>query len=142
MEILALDVGAVRVGIARGSSTARLAEPLKTVKAEDALAEVQKLIRQNEAGAIVVGLPRNLSGEDTSQTRWVRQWVKQAKKEIGRPFYWQDEALTSKQAISNKQLIRQTQGRKAKSNVDEHSLAAATILQDFLNTPQDMRIMC
>src|SRR3989344_3426470 len=90
MEILALDVGAAQVGIARGSSVARLAE-------------VQKLIRQNEAGAIVVGLPRNLSGEDTGQTRWVRQWVKQAKKEIGRPFYWQDEALTSRIAAGKDQ---------------------------------------
>ena len=137
MEILALDVGAAQVGIARGSSVARLAEPLKTVKTEDALAEVQKLIRQNEAGAIVVGLPRNLSGEDTGQTRWVRQWVKQAKKEIGRPFYWQDEALTSRIEAGKDQRLKIKDQR-----FDEHSLAATTILQDFLNTPQDMRIMC
>ncbi|MBI2009453.1 Holliday junction resolvase RuvX [Candidatus Saccharibacteria bacterium] len=134
MEILALDVGAAKVGMARGSSAARLAEPLKTVKTSEALAGVQELIKQNKVEAIVIGLPRNLSGEDTGQTRWVREWVKTAQKEIGLPFYFQDEALTSIKAKSYE--------LRAKSSYDEHALAAAAILQDFLDAPPHQRIMC
>ena len=137
MEILALDVGATKVGIARGSSAARLAEPLKTVKASETMFEVQKLIKQNKVEAIAVGLPRNLSGEDTGQTRWVRQWVKSAQKEISLPFYFQDEALTSQQAATK------VQSPKSKvQSFDEHALAAAAILQDFLDSPPHERIMC
>ena len=137
MEILALDVGATKVGIARGSTAARLAEPLKTVKASETMFEVQKLIKQNKVEAIVVGLPRNLSGEDTEQTHWVRAWVKTAQKEISLPFYFQDEALTSQQAATK------VQSPKSKvQSFDEHALAAAAILQDFLDSPPHERIMC
>ncbi|MDO8591719.1 MAG: Holliday junction resolvase RuvX [bacterium] len=133
MEILALDVGTIRVGIARASTRARLPEPLKTVKTEEAIEQLRKIVKENEVKIIVAGLPRNLSGEDTGQTRWVRDWVAQAKAELGVDFYWQDEALTSVQAISNKQ--------KAISNADEHSLAAAIILADFLSTDINNRVL-
>lgn len=137
MEILALDVGEARVGIARASTAARLAEPLKTVKTKDAVDYLQDLIKEGDIQAAVVGLPRNLSGEETNQTRWVRAWVEQAKPKINRPLYWQDEALTSRVAA----------GRIPKSefqnpNSDEHSLAAAMILQDFLDTPESERVKC
>lgn len=139
MEILALDVGAAKVGLARGSSAARLAEPLKTVKTNEALAELQELIKQNKAEAIVVGLPRNLSGEDTGQTRWVRAWVKAAQKEISLPFYFQDEALTSQEAMNKEQG---TKNKRTKNKIDEHAQAAVVILQDFLDSPPRERIMC
>ncbi len=131
MEILALDIGTVNVGLARGSTAARIAQPLKTLKTKN-IEELKKEIELNGAEAIVVGLPRNLSGEDTDQTRWVRAWVKDAKSSVGLPFYWQDEALTSHLA----------QGRKAKNQVDEHAEAAAIILQDFLDTPEQERVGC
>lgn len=127
MEILALDIGAARVGVARASTEARLAEPLKTIKTNDALEYLLGLAKNKEIQAIVVGLPRNLSGDETQQTQWVRQWVKNTMQIINKPFYWQDEALTS---------------QKAKSGADEHSLAATIILQDFLDTPDSKRIMC
>jgi putative holliday junction resolvase len=123
-EFLGLDVGDKRVGIARGSTTARLAEPVKTVAAEEAVTSISNLAVQYSSAGIVVGLPRNLQGEDTPQTKAIREWVSNAKKSIERPFYWQDEALTS--VISD--------GDDAK--------AAALILQDFLDTPASQRVRC
>ena len=82
MEILALDVGSKRVGMARASTKARLAEPLKTVKTEEAIKQLQAMIKENDIMAIVVGLPRNLSGEDTAQTRWLRDWASRAKAQL------------------------------------------------------------
>jgi RNase H-fold protein (predicted Holliday junction resolvase) len=93
-EYLGVDVGAARIGIARGNSAARLAEPLKTVAATDAAPE------------LLVNLP----------------------------FYWQDEALTS-------QAADKIQNSKSKAqNIDEHSLAAAIILQDFLDGAENDRV--
>ena len=128
MEILALDVGIKRVGIARASMQARLAQPLKTVKTDEAIEQLREIIKENKVEMIIAGLPRNLSGEDTQQTRWVRDWVAGAKAELGVVFYWQDEALTSVKALSLK--------LKAK-NKDVDAEAAAIILEDFLTTDKN-----
>ena len=132
MEILALDVGSRRIGVARASSRAGLAEPLKTLKTEAAILQLQKMIKENDVEAIVIGLPRSLSGEDTAQTRWVRDWASRAKTELGIPLYWQDEALTTQVAED------QHQGGKVH---DVDALAAAVILQDFLTTAKEARVL-
>ena len=135
-EFIGLDVGQRHTGIARASNGARLAEPLMSVKTSDVLKTLDELIKKQAVDAVIVGLPRNLSGDDTTQTAWVRDWVTQAKVRIDLPFYWQDEALTSKVAAS-RELIKKQQ---AKADID--SLAAAIILQDFLDTPEAERVVC
>jgi len=130
-ELLGVDVGAARVGIARGSTLAKIAEPLKTVASASALEEIKQLTKLHASDAVVVGLPRSLDGNETDQTRAVRQWARQAQTVIGLPFFWQDEALTSQQAES----------RKSKSNDSgSDARAAAIILQDFLDGPEDDRV--
>jgi len=131
-EFLGVDVGSARVGIARGSTAARLAEPIKTVPAAQALAELKKLIVQNTAAGLVVGLPRSLDGTETAQTAAVRDWAKAAKAELQLPFYWQDEALTSVSAQAHPLA-----GNEAK---DLDAEAAAIILQDFLDTTESDRV--
>lgn len=132
-EVLGLDVGAKRTGIARASNVARIAEPLMSVPTDEVLPTLAKYLDKNEVEAIAVGLPRNLSGEDTGQTRWVRDWVDKAKQKIGAPLYWQDEALTS---VKAKELKPKLKGN------DTDSLSAAVILQDFLDMPETERVVC
>jgi putative Holliday junction resolvase len=126
---LGVDVGSKRVGIARGSSAARIAQPLKVLPAEAAIEAIRVLAAK--ADGIVVGLPRGLDGQETSQTEQVRHWVGRAKLAIDKPFYWQDEALTSV-AAKNKGALT--------GEVDAH--AASVILQDFLDTSASLRVRC
>ncbi|MBI2285632.1 Holliday junction resolvase RuvX [Candidatus Saccharibacteria bacterium] len=127
-EILGLDLGAERTGIARASNVARLAEPLMSVPTKDAISTIRKYTSEHKVEAIAIGLPRNLSGEETKQTQWVREWTDKAKQKLAIPAYWQDEATTSLLAEAK------IQNSKFKiQNVDEHSLAAAILLQDFLD---------
>lgn len=133
-QFLGLDVGLKRTGIARASETARLAEPLRTVETTEVFQAFQKLLKQYDVAAVVVGLPRNLKGEETQQTSWVRDWVQHAKSRIELPFYWQDEALTSRIAQAEKEA------HKRPHDID--ALAAAVILQDFLDTPPAERVIC
>lgn len=133
--MLGLDVGAKRTGIARASSVAKIAQPLTSAPTTEIMRKLQELIEELGVSAVAVGLPRNLSGDDTAQTAWVRGWVDRAKKHFqDLPFYWQDEALTSKLAAA-----KQASGKKP---TDDHALAAAIILQDFLDTPETGRVMC
>jgi putative holliday junction resolvase len=124
-------VGERRIGVARGSSMARIAEPLETVAAEKAIESISALAQKHHSAGIVVGLPRSLDGAETAQTRKIRQWVAQAKTLIELPFYWQDEALTSK--VAEEQIAR---------NTGTDAVAASVILQDFLDTPEGQRVRC
>ncbi|MBA3757491.1 Holliday junction resolvase RuvX [Candidatus Saccharibacteria bacterium] len=133
-QLLGLDVGLARTGVARASAVARQAEPLMTIETSKALGTLAELIEKQSIGIIVVGLPRNLQGEDTDQTRWVRKWVKEAKAAVEVPFYWQDEALTT--------VIARAGAVAHKKPRDVDALAAAIILQDFLDTPEAERVIC
>lgn len=134
-EFIGLDLGHKRTGIARASAQAGLAEPLMTVETPKVLKVLRKKSDEVGVEGLVVGLPRNLKGDETSQTTWVRQWVDQAKKQINLPFYWQDEALTSRLAEARKRV-------DAKKDIDIDAVAAAFILQDFLDTPPAERVVC
>jgi putative holliday junction resolvase len=131
-EYLGVDVGAARVGIARGGSFAKIAQPLKTLAAATAIDDLGELAANITADGIVVGLPRGLDGQETVQTKTVRHWVKTAQAKIGLPFYWQDEALSSHLAES----------QKNNSAAGADAAAAAIILQDFLDSPPDERVRC
>lgn len=133
LELIGLDIGQAKTGLARASTIARLAEPIGSVETKKLVLRLSQLIKDHDVGAVVVGLPRNLDGENTAQTAWVRDFVKRLKTEVKADYFWQDEALTSQIAMSDKQITN--------SKGDEHSLAAAIILQDFLDTPVNQRTL-
>lgn len=127
--ILALDVGAQRIGVARANSIARIASPLTTLQHTDQIFhDIAQLLKQEQADELVVGLPRGLEGQETDQTRTVRQFVADLQQNIAVPVHLQDEALTSVKAE------KELEARKkpfAKGDVD--ALAATYILGDYLD---------
>jgi putative Holliday junction resolvase len=133
-QYLGLDVGLRRTGIARASESARLSEPLITVATSEVFKTLRNLIEEYNVSAIVVGLPRNLQGNSTQQTNWVRDWVHHAKSKIDLPFYFQDEVLSTRIAEAKKHAYKKVH--------DVDSLAAAIILQDFVDTPEANRMVC
>ncbi len=77
---------------------------------------------------IVIGLPRNMDGQDTSQTTAVRAFSNRLKDELGIPITWQDEAATSAKAIDE----LNARGKPfVKEDID--ALAATYILEDYLS---------
>lgn len=133
-QILALDVGKKRTGVARASTEAKLAEPLLSVDTAKIQECLRKLSNEYKVECIVIGLPRSLDGDDTEQTRWVREWVANTKPQLDVPFFWQDEALTTE--LAQKWM----QDSKSGHDLDAH--AAAAILDDFLKTPEQNRQEC
>ncbi len=126
-SILALDVGETRIGIALANTVARLASPLVTLTNNDSVFDqIHDIIKKESVELVVVGLPRNLSGEDTDQTRYCRSFAEHLS-EFSRVAL-QDEALTSKKAESE----LNARG-KAYEKGDVDSLAATYILEDYLN---------
>ena len=127
-SILALDVGAARIGVASASLLARLPSPLTTLKNEgDIAANIKHLAEEHGAAGIVVGLPRGLDGQHTAQTLATEEFASALKKVVDVPLYWQDEALTSAKAEAE----LHARG-KPYSKGDIDALSATYILEDFL----------
>ena len=127
--ILALDVGARRIGLARANRVARLATPFGVLENNaSTLDRLKALCEAEHVKQLVVGLPRGLDGQETAQTMTVRAFGALLGKALDIPIHWQDEALTSVQA----QAELEARG-KAFARGDIDSLAAVYILEDYLS---------
>ncbi|MDP6347672.1 MAG: Holliday junction resolvase RuvX, partial [Dehalococcoidia bacterium] len=74
MKLLGLDVGEKRIGVAISDPSGVLAFPLTILQCQEEgrdMDEVARLVAENGAGGVVVGLPRSLSGETGPQAEKV-----------------------------------------------------------------------
>ena len=126
-NLLALDVGERRIGLAMADTSVRIAVPFGWLEnSEKIIQEITELVLRHDINVIVVGYPRNQSGEPTKQTEFVEDFVKQfADIELDTEIVFQDESLTSVQA-------EQRLGNKIKDKGEIDAEAASIILQDFL----------
>lgn len=127
-SILALDVGAKRVGVAIASIEVQLPRPLITLEHDDTLFPTLETIVEVEAvKRLVVGFPRGMQGQHTAQTTAIEDFVGELKQHIALPVIMQDEALTSKHAEDE---LRARGKPYEKGDID--SLAATYILDDYI----------
>lgn len=127
---LGLDVGGKRIGVAVGDSIARIAQPLATVEVgQNEAGQIRTYIKDLGVTDVVIGRPRNQSGDTTAQTQEVEQFVVSTLKGEGCDLHWQDESVTS--VIAEERLKAR---KKPYSKLDIDAEAAAIILQDYLET--------
>ena len=124
---LALDVGEKRIGVAVGDDMVRIAVPLDTIEVDGKeLERIARLVIDENVDTVVVGYPRNQSGEPTHQTEYVEKFASQLN-DIAPKLVFQDESLTS--VLAEQQLKKY--GRPYTEG-DIDAQAAALILTDFL----------
>lgn len=123
-------MGERRIGVSVANLAARLAQPWGSLdRTKDLFEQLGKLIAEHQAIALIVGLPRGLDGQETSQTAAVRDFAEhELRHRFKLPLYYQDEALTSKLAEEelNHKAVKYNKG-------DIDALAATYILTDYLN---------
>ncbi len=133
MRYLGLDVGSKRVGVAVGNSVTRLASPLATMAratlAQDA-AQLARWIREYDAEALVVGLPRNADDSDGAQAALTRAYADALQTHLALPLHYQDERYSTATA-RRAQQARGLNEKRGRATID--ASAAAIILQDFLD---------
>lgn len=125
-KYLGIDYGAKRIGLAVADDQAKLARPFRTIGAH----EFEDIIKkEGPFAAVVVGLPRALSGGDTAQTLAVRRFTDDMlwRKLRIEPVF-QDEAGTSSVA---EERLKEIGKPYEKSDIDAE--AASIILQDYLD---------
>ena len=130
--VLGLDVGDKRIGVASASVIARLPQPLKDILTDESVYErIKELAAKENVALIVVGLPRNLNGEETAQSQKIRRFAEELAVVVEIPVVFADESLSSKRADN---LVKSTSIK----NVSRDSLAACFILEEFLGSIDTM----
>ncbi|HMP38912.1 MAG TPA: Holliday junction resolvase RuvX [Roseiflexaceae bacterium] len=130
---MALDIGGRRIGVAVSDPTRTLASPLTTLHAQPrstVFSRIRRLLEEQEATALVVGLPVSLNGAIGPQAREVQQFVEELRPLIEIPIHFVDERLTS---VAADRMMSELGIRpeKRKERIDQ--VAASLILQDFLD---------
>lgn len=129
MNIIALDVGDKRIGVAI-SQSGIIASELTTIENNDqAIAFLIDLCKQKNIEKIVVGLPLLKSGDESLQAKKVKGFIVELTEKYPIPISYEDEIYTSKES----ERILKEQGLnidQIKIRVDQ--LSARLILEQYL----------
>lgn len=132
---LGVDVGDVRVGIARSDLDGLIATPVETAHRDTAVTRVLTEAVEAEARVIMVGLPRSLDGSEGAAARKARDFAERLAAQLDRSdrdveVRMLDERLTT---VSAHQALHASgrKGRKHRQVVDQ--VAAVMILQQALD---------
>ena len=130
MRYLAIDYGSKRTGLALCDANETISTPLTTIHGQTQLIEkIVELIEAENVEAVVLGLPLNMDGSDSAQTKAVRKFGEQLEGHLNVPVHLQDERLSSFSAEQKLAPANFTKG-KMKQRLD--AVAAAEILEAFL----------
>lgn len=146
-RLMALDVGSVRIGVALSDASGFLASPYTTLRVSrdetQTWEAIQRLIRETEAQGLVVGLPISLDGEIHAQGARIQAFVERLKQHITIPVTFWDERLSTVEAHRLRGEYEQEarggrsrasrEGRRKRKGQEIDALAAAVILQEYLD---------
>ncbi|HEY2429329.1 MAG TPA: Holliday junction resolvase RuvX [Acidimicrobiales bacterium] len=141
MRVLALDLGTKRVGVAVSDTTASLAGPLTTVArsgdpAQDHRA-IARLVADEEATLVVVGLPLNMDGSRGPAARAAEAEAAALAAVLPVPIELSDERLTT--VVADRALTGLGKRAPARRRVVDRT-AAAVLLQGWLDGPGGRRL--
>lgn len=123
MKVLALDYGSARTGVAVSDPTGTLARPLGVVEragTQAGLDELARLVREEEAERVVVGLPLTMRGARGEQAVETERFVERLRAVLDVPVELYDERFTTDLA------------RRTDSDTPEDARAAAHLLSSYL----------
>lgn len=131
-RILAIDYGRKRTGLAVTDPLQIIANGLTTVATNELFEFLMKYIQKEDVERIIVGLPRQTSGEFSENMKYITPFVNRIKKALPEiPVEYYDERFTS--VLAHKAMIDgglRKKDRQNKALVDE--ISATIILQGWM----------
>jgi putative Holliday junction resolvase len=131
--VMSFDFGHRRIGVACGDTVSRTAAPLDAVPAGSGgprWPSIDALLREWQPALIVVGLPYNVDGSDSSMTQAAREFAAELERRCGLQVVLVDERYSSREAEARLKSARESglrRRRVAKADVD--AAAACVILE-------------
>jgi putative transcription antitermination factor YqgF len=123
VKVIALDYGSARTGVAVSDPTGTVARPLGVVEragTESGLAELVRLVHEEEAERVVVGLPLTMRGTHGEQAAETEHFADTLRGVLDVPVELFDERFTT-------DLAQRTAGA-----APEDAVAAAHLLSNWL----------
>ncbi len=133
MRAMGIDYGTARIGIALSDEMKMIATPFDVYRAKNTDEDYEyfdNLIKDKNVDTIVIGLPKNMKGEEQEIAEKAKTFGENLKKITGLPVIYIDERLTS--VFAERIMIEANmKWQDRKKIVDK--LSAATILQNYLD---------
>jgi putative Holliday junction resolvase len=132
-RFLCLDIGDKRIGVAVSDPFNTYSLPVETYNRKNLKTDLEKMafyVKEKGVTAIVCGLPVNFDGTPSVQTKKAEFFIEKLTERVGVKVYTVDERCSTCEAEET--LISQGKSRQERKLFVD-SLAAATILQGFLN---------
>ncbi len=135
--VLAFDFGLRRIGVACGDTVSRTAAPLEAVQTGSSgprWEAIAALLREWQPALIVVGLPYNVDGSDSTMTQAAREFAGEFGRRHGLQIVLVDERYSSREAEARLKSARESgirRRRVAKADVD--AAAACVILERWFS---------
>jgi len=131
-RVLALDIGRKRIGLAVSDGlgiTAQGIETLQRGRIRDDIAALKEIVATWNVGLLLVGRPLHMSGSESRQSEYTREFAEKLQEYLGLPLVYWDERLTTVEAERMLREAGASLGEKKKS-VDR--LAAGLLLESYL----------
>lgn len=128
--ILGFDFGTKNLGVAVGNLLTETAQPISILKVTNNQPDwndIEKLIRDWQPDAFIVGIPYTMDGTETEHIKIIRKFMNRLHGRFGLPVYEIDEAYSSSQ--SEQYLKPSKKGKKGSLD----AISAAIIIERWLN---------
>ena len=135
MRVLGIDLGSKRIGIATSDRSGTIATPHTVLLRCGSMGgdhrNIAKMVVEEEAEAVIVGLPLNMEGSEGKAAQAARVEAARMATVVGVPVHVHDERLTTVEA--DRVLMEQKMNAQARRRVVD-KVAAAVMLQSWLDT--------
>lgn len=133
MKIMAIDYGDAHTGVAISDPTGFLAGSATTIhsrKEEVVLAELARMVRENQVDELVMGFPRNMDGTEGPRAELYRAFAGKVEEATGLKVVLWDERRTT---VDAHRILFESgkNAKKRKKTVD--AVAASLILEGYLD---------
>lgn len=129
-SLLGVDSGDKRIGIAIKPKDRVVAEPICVLENSNNVYNlILDLVKENNIDTVVVGLPRDINGNETAQTRKARHFAGELADKTDLHIVLHDEFATSERA---RQRLGKVSRNQEKSQLD--AAAAAVLLDDYMES--------
>ncbi len=122
MRFLGIDFGLAKIGLAIAEEN--FAYPFRVIRRSGKfISKITQICKENRIERIIVGFPQGRLEKE------VKKFARNLSRQIGIPVEFQDETLTTKEAVAK--MIAGRKKRKKRKELED-AFAAACILQEFL----------
>jgi putative Holliday junction resolvase len=139
MRVLAVDLGARRIGLAISDPDAIFAFPLGTLEARGRdrdIEALQQVVAEHDVERVVIGLPLHMSGRAGTEAKAAREFARALAKRTGLRVETLDERWTTVEA---ERVLREGGHKRGKRRSVVDSVAASIILRTYLELQRRQR---